>query len=317
MDDKDLNCWVITEGMAGTENQCIGVANAIGITPEIKRISLKQPWKTITPYIRILDKYSLTNNSSDLLPPYPDLILSSGRKSIATTLRIKQENPDTIIVNIQDPRINPNLFDLVIVPKHDPARGKNVIVTDIGLHKVTPELIAGKGQKLNISSPSAAVLIGGDSKAFKFTEEICLNTAKQLNKLANSGVSLMITTSRRTSQNNIEILKANLTANNILFWDGNGENPYFAYLDKADYIIITEDSVSMISEAIAIGKPIFIIRLEGGAKRLNSFHANLKNKNLVKDFEGKLEKYIYTPLNDTIMVANEIKKLMKEYRKNV
>ena len=46
-----IQCWIVTEGMAGTENQCIGVAEALGVSYDVKRITLTEPWKTLSPYI--------------------------------------------------------------------------------------------------------------------------------------------------------------------------------------------------------------------------------------------------------------------------
>src|SRR5690606_5376455 len=132
---KSLSCWIITEGMAGTENQCLGVAEAMGVEPVVKRIGLRQPWKTLSPYLGCEIALSFTEK---LEAPWPDILLASGRKSIAASRYIKRKSGGrTFSVQIQDPRISPDQFDLVAVPEHDPTRGDNVITTVAAANRLT------------------------------------------------------------------------------------------------------------------------------------------------------------------------------------
>jgi mitochondrial fission protein ELM1 len=52
---KQLSCWVVTDGKIGMENQCLGLAESLGLTPVVKRIKLRSPWKQLTPYLRCID----------------------------------------------------------------------------------------------------------------------------------------------------------------------------------------------------------------------------------------------------------------------
>jgi mitochondrial fission protein ELM1 len=97
----------------------------------------------------------------------------------------------------------------------------------------------------------------------------------------------------------------------IYFWDGTGDNPYFGFLALADYIIVTEDSVSMASEALSTGKPVYIAALEGGARRLDMFHKILQEQGYTRPFTGLLEQWNYVPPDDTQRVAQEIAARMK------
>ena len=65
------------------------------------------------------------------------------------------------------------------------------------------------------------------------------------------GGSLAVTTSRRTGKQNEAILREGLNGVPLLFWDGKGENPYLGFLALADAIVVTDNSVSMVSEACA------------------------------------------------------------------
>ena len=113
-------CWVVTEGHIGTENQCIGVCNAMGITPEIKRIKLRQPWQLLSPSFRMFRSLSISSKGDSLKAPFPDLVIASGRKAVIAALHIRKASKGkTMIVFLQDPGISPHYFDLVCVPFHD------------------------------------------------------------------------------------------------------------------------------------------------------------------------------------------------------
>lgn len=312
-----VSCWVLTEGIAGTENQCLGVAEALGISPVIKRINLRFPWKQLSPWLRCGHAHALTPDSAALAPPWPDLLIASGRKSIGPALDIrKRSGGKTFLVQVQDPRISPALFDLVAVPQHDPARGNNVVVTTAALHRVTAEKLAKARaawqEKLSfLPRPRIAVLIGGNSKTHRMTSGTCTRLAGQLKGL---DAGLMVTASRRTGPENMQFLRDALRGDNIFFWDGAGENPYFGFLALADHIIVTEDSVSMTSEALATGKPVYIAPMEGHGKRLGSFHRLLQEQGYTRPFTGKLETWSYEVPDDTGKVAEEICRRMERKR---
>lgn len=308
------SCWIITEGIAGTENQCLGVAEALGIAPVLKRIKLRSPWKQLSPWLSCGHQHALARDSDRIDPPYPDLLIASGRKSIGIALHVKKKSGGkTFLVQIQDPRICPKYFDLVVVPQHDPTRAQNVMVTKAGLHRITAQKILEarerwERQLIKIPHPRVAVLVGGNSKAHQMTPDNARILAEQLLALVDHHkVGLMITASRRTGEENTAYLRERLKSQNIQFWDNTGENPYFGFLALADYIIVTEDSVSMTSEALATGKPVYIASLEGGARRLDAFHRLLQEQGYTRPFTGLLERWSYTPPDDTMRVAEEIK----------
>ncbi|MGQ0527662.1 MAG: mitochondrial fission ELM1 family protein [Alphaproteobacteria bacterium] len=306
MINQHIRTWVITEGLAGTENQCLGVAEALGVQPEVKRMALRQPWKTLSPYLAFEQDWSFL---PALHGPWPDLLLASGRKSIAASRYIKKmSGGKTFIVQIQDPRISAKNFDLVAVPEHDSARGDNVIVTTAAPNRISPEKLGKAKEKFpqfgQLKSPRIAVLFGGNSKAYTLEKPMVENLIKDLEKL---DAGFMVTASRRTGDENIALLKQAFAGKNSYFWDGSGENPYFAYLAWADYILVTADSVSMISEAATTGKPVYVLPLAGGATRLLNFVENLKTKGIVRIFAGKLEDWTYEPLRDAAKIAGKIR----------
>jgi mitochondrial fission protein ELM1 len=298
--------------MAGTENQCLGVAEALGARPVVKRIGLRQPWRLLSPWLGFECAFTFTGDA--LAPPWPDLLIASGRKSIAAARYVRKRNGNkTFIVQIQDPRASYDTFDLIAVPQHDPARGKNIIVTQAAPNRITPQALAAGREDFAallspFSAPCIAVMIGGNSKSHSLTDARLAEFAGQLRSLAESGYSLMVTVSRRTGAGQRRLLEETLQAPNVYFWDGTGPNPYMGFLAWADVIIVTADSVSMISEAATTGKPVYIAALEGGGTRLDKFHESLLNKGIARRFEGSVGAYSYNPLNDAAFVAGKIRK---------
>jgi mitochondrial fission protein ELM1 len=306
----NINCWVLTEGMIGTQNQCVGVAEALGLTPIIRKIGLRQPWKKLTPWLGFETPYSFI---PALTPPWPDLLIASGRKSIAASRYIKkQSGGKTFTVQIQDPKTNPNQFDLVAVPYHDTLRGDNVIVTDGAPNKITLSNLKDAKKEFaplfkSMTSPRVAVLIGGNSRTHKLTKHIVENFCRQLSTLE---AGLMITTSRRSGEENLTLIEQELTSPDNFIWDGTGDNPYLGMLAWADYIIVTSDSVSMLSDAGTTGKPVYVINLDGGSPRFERLHNHFQSKGISRLFDGNLESWSYEPLHDAQKIADAISQKM-------
>ena len=89
-------------------------------------------------------------------------------------------------------------------------------------------------------------------------------------------------------------------------WDGTGENPYFGMLALADAIVVTIDSVSMISEAAATSAPVLLAQLPGRSRRNSLFIDCMLAEGRVREFAGRLEQWPVTPLDDTPEAAAEM-----------
>ncbi len=307
---KSLQCWIVTEGMAGTENQCLGVAEALGVDPVVKRVTLNNPWKSFSPYLGLECACTFDPKFEG---PWPDLLLASGRKSIAASRYIKKKSGSkTFTVQIQDPRIAPENFDLVAVPEHDPTRGPNVVITHAAPNRITGyKLERAKTDFASVfammASPRVAVMIGGNSKAHTMTDYGMEKFGAQLAQL---NASLMITASRRTTDAQKNAFLKGLGNHPHYFWDGSGENPYFGMLAWADAILVTADSVSMLGDAATTGKPVYMVAMDGGTPRFDKFHRHLQALGVIRPFEGRLEHWTYEPLRDSAMVAGEIMRRM-------
>ncbi|NNG06041.1 MAG: hypothetical protein HKM95_18315 [Inquilinus sp.] len=308
-------CWVITDGKPGMENQCLGLAEALGVEPVVKRVALRSPWRQLSPYFRSFLRQAMAPGSDLIRPPWPDLVISSGRQSIPPALAAKRSSRNrTFVVQIQDPVIGPEHFDMVVVPQHDRARGENVFRAFGSMHQVTPARLAEAAARhrdrlSHLPEPRIAVLIGGDNSVYRLTPALMRDLAAKLAGLVeHNGAGLMITPSRRTGAANEEILRETLAGLPAEIWDGTGENPYFAYLGLADAIIATCDSVNMVSEAASTGKPLHIVHLEGGSTKFTAFHDSMTAAGITRPFTGALESWTYQPPDDTARAAAEIRR---------
>lgn len=310
MSKNSLTCWVITEGLKGTENQCIGVAEALRLEPRVIQVRLKQPWRSLSPYLGFEHGAIFTPR---LEQPWPDILISSGRKAIAVARYIRKASAGrTFCAHLQDPRISPTQFDLVALPAHDPTRGENVITTLGAANRITENVLDDAREEFlqfqDIKKPRVAVLIGGNSKSHALSPDAMENLCEQLKAL---DAGLMITASRRTGEKNLQILQDRFAGTEAYIWDGAGNNPYFAILAWANYILVTEDSVSMTSDAATTGKPVHIIPMDGGSKRLNRFHDNMSDAGITRIFDGNLYDWEYEPLRDAQKIAQAIKSRMQ------
>lgn len=301
------NCWIITEGMAGTENQCLAVAERLDISYSVKRIALQQPFKTVSPFVfKTCPRWTI--KGIDWTESHPDMIIASGRKAIPVALKF----PNAFKVFIQNPKIDPNYFDLVAAPIHDNIIGSNVIQTVAAPNRITHDNLAEAASKFNFSSPDTkkiAILIGGQSKTHdipdNFVEYLKADLATYLN---DPDYAFLVTVSRRTPNAVADKLKSLFACKNCTFWDGRGENPYHAFLASADYILVTEDSASMLSDACSTGKPVYRIAMSGGSAKFERLYKALQDKCGMRIFKGDLDRWTYTPLNDAQLIADEIEK---------
>jgi mitochondrial fission protein ELM1 len=315
------SCWVLTDGKPGMENQCLGLAEALGLAPAVKRIAPRFPWSVLPPHLWLSPLSAPGPDGDSLAPPWPDLLIATGRQTAAPALAIRKTSGGrTFCVQIQNPTTGRDRFDLLAIPAHDRVDGPNVIATDGALHRVTPEKLGEGAERFAsllapLPRPLVSVLIGGSNAQYKMTEAVARGLAANLRRLCDDhGAGLAITASRRTGAANEAILRDALAdgigTGSVWFWDGSGENPYFGLLGLGDVLAVTADSVSMVSEACSTGKPVYVIELEGGSAKFARFHDRLRARGITRPFDGTLETWTYEPLDDTARVAAEVRRRM-------
>jgi mitochondrial fission protein ELM1 len=317
-DTDSPTCWVLSQGHAGMENQCRGVAEAVGLPPVVKRVRPLPPWTWLPPGLWPAPLAALGPGSDRLEPPWPDLLVSCGRRSVPYALAVRRLSEGrTFTVHIQDPHVAPDRFDLVAPPVHDGLEGDNIVPTMGALHRVTQERLRAEAEALapavaHLPRPYVTVLIGGSNGSFRIDERVILGWARRLMLLANQHeASLLVTPSRRTGRNNVAELIELLRPARAQVWDMTGDNPYFGYLGLADHVVVSPDSISMVSEACATGKPVYVLPLAGGTAKFHAFHSHMQAAGYTKPLGDRLQSWTYPPLDDTAAVATEIRNRLR------
>ena len=298
---------ILCEPLAGLQAQAQGLADAADLAPSVISLRPRAPWRFVTAraWPAPLRAVGLADNSADIL-------LSAGGTAgvVARALR----RPGRQIVQIQHPRQDPTRFDVVVVNRHDGLTGANVVVTRTALHPVTPARLAEAAaiwqpRLAHLPRPLVAVLIGGSNGRFRLDGAVASTLGAQLAGMMRADrVGLALTPSRRTSPEARAALAAALEPLGGWVWDMTGDNPYFGLLALADAIVVTEDSVSMVSEAVATAAPVLLAGLPGKSRRIRLFNQYLQEDGRVRPFTGRLDLWPVTPMNDTLAAGQDVRR---------
>ena len=301
------NSWILSSGLIGCENQCLGVIERLGIETEIKKIKPSMAVSLFAPY-------GTPFLNPQVCEPWPDLVIAAGRKTIPYLKYIRRASKkECKTIYLQDPRIDSKEFDIVWAPEHDSIEGNNVIKTITSPNRITNELLnyhhnewLGKLSKLK--GPYIGFLIGGKSKAYDFNDDECEKIIQAITFVISNGYTPLITLSRRSPKNLSNRIKNLLINKKNLFYDGKGDNPYFAILKASEIIITTPDSANMISEAINVPKPVYYIDIKSNSKRFNKFINSLVNSGHIRPFENNIDYFENKKLDPTKEIVDYIYK---------
>jgi mitochondrial fission protein ELM1 len=159
----------------------------------------------------------------------------------------------------------------------------------------------------NLKRPLVAVLLGGNNGRFRLDTAVAREIAGQIvAMMRHDGVGVAVTPSRRTDTAVTQVFARALEPHGGYVWDGSGDNPYFGMLALADAVIVTVDSVSMVSEAVATSAPVMVARLPGRSRRNGVFMQALLGEGRIREFSGRFEQWPVAPLDDTPLAAAEM-----------
>ena len=320
---RGATCWILSDGKAGDEVHCLGVAERLGLATDIRRIAPRAPFAWLMPWLGVDPREAPGRVDGPLAGPYPDIVIASGRRTVTYLRRLRKDSGGrSFTVFLKDPRTGTGAADFIWVPQHDRLRGANVLATLTSPHRIAPErLHAAAGQPPHglgkSPRPRVALLIGGDSRHHRFTPADNERLAHNLRDLAGAGVFMMATASRRTPAPLVEHLRAIVQAADGFFWTGAGENPYIAMLGLADAIVVTADSVNMVGEAVATGKPVLIFSPSGGTAKIDRFLGELERTGAVHPFAGAVSAYTYEPIDSTPVIAIELARRYAQHRRRI
>lgn len=301
--------WVISEGLAGLHAQAAGLAEAAGLAADFRVLKPAAPWKWIAAK---LWPDPLAAVADALAAPRPSLAIGCGGMAGAVLAALRRQSMR--VVQVQDPRIDIRRFDLIIANHHDELTGPNVYVIRTALHRITPERLASEGKVWQDrfsahKRPLVAVLLGGSNGRYRLDRDFGAKLAGDLAAMAQRDkVGIVVTPSRRTDPAVTALIRQALAPVGGYVWDFTGENPYCGMLALADMIVVTQDSVSMISEASATAAPVMFVALPGSSRRQGAFLKTMMNEDRIRPFEGRFATWPVAPLNDTPAAAAEMRR---------
>ena len=311
----ELKALLLTQGMHGMISQVEGLAKALGLSYKHQRIELKSFWNLIPPKISPISENLVKNKFvCDC-----KVIISCGRKSVIPSIALKKRLGNEIFnIHIQDPKISFKHFDLIVSPEHDNLNGENIINTTGAIHYLTKKEILDNSEYLEIEKDKrrelVAFIIGGPNKYYKYSE-------KQINKLFNKVKTLftpdkfkiVVIPSYRTPEN---ILKMAFNTFNV---DHHvvktiDKKAYLSALAISNYIVVTCDSTSMISEAAITGKPVYIAMMKSfkPTGRFKKFYSQLRDLGITRELGNSVESWSYNKLNEVARIAPIVKAKMKK-----
>lgn len=258
--------WILADDRAGNVNQLLGVAETLGQPYERKDIRYTK-WIRLPNFLRGASLIGLTDASKEkLTAPWPDVVLSAGRRSFPVARWIKkQSHGKTKIVQLMNVgRTGFNEADIMVIPNHDSYIGQaqNVLRISGAPHRITPAKLQSEYTKWQSQfgvypHPILSLIVGGATKSKPFTTDMANHLMDGVSAL--NPTSVLVTTSRRTPADVIEVIRARLPEKSYLYQFGDtGDNPYFGLLAHADMIVVTGDSISMCSECCATKADVYI-----------------------------------------------------------
>ena len=301
--ETSVQIWTVSDGTAGMRVQAMALAAALqrarpgwgGTEFTISPHNVIRFMPRLAAWMPGLPLHGTAPDGQPLSLPdagrFPDILITCGRRMAGYALALRRRahaaGTPTQIIHIQDPRLSPRLFDALVVPRHDRARGPNVMVTTGSLNRLT----LGSIQRAMMELPSrwlgatrrtaVAVMLGGNNRRYRVTPDMADAMAVRLAGFADHNqAQLLLVASRRTPEGLIARITAALPDGQIMLPQDDEPNIYPGVLGLAQATIVTADSVNMVSEAAISGKPVMIApwrkatagNPSGESRRIRAFH---------------------------------------------
>ena len=309
-----LKALLLTQGMHGMISQVEGLAKALNLNYKNQEIKLKKFWEFVPPF---LTPATLSILKTDFIFD-SKIIISCGRKSVIPSIALKKKYKDKIFtIHIQDPKVSIDKFDLIVCPEHDGLKGNNVIRTIGAIHYLTDKEILRENNYLKIDNENKkiiAFILGGPNKYYAFSDkeiDYLFNRIKTI--FTRDKYKLIVVPSYRTPPDIIKKAFNSFGHDHMVIKEVD-KKAYLSALSISDYIVVTCDSTSMISEAAITGKPIYVAQMS--AKKYNSrfqkFFSQFKQLNIIKDLTDKIDLWSYDKLDEVNRISPLINEKIKK-----
>ena len=309
-----LKALLLTQGMHGMVSQVEGLAKALNLNYKHQEIKLKKFWNFIPPF---LTPISMSVLESQFIFD-SKVIISCGRKSVIPSLALKKKYKEKIFtIHIQNPKVSLDKFDLIVCPEHDNITGNNVIKTTGAIHYLSEKEISKENNYLKIDKENKkiiAFIIGGPNKYYTYSEkeiDFLFNKIKSI--FTRDKYKLIVIPSYRTPSDIIKKAFNSFGHNHMVIKDVD-KKAYLSALSISDYIVVTCDSTSMISEASITGKPIYVAQMNSSKNnlRFQKFFSQFKQLNIIKDLTDKIDLWSYSKLDEVNRISPLINEKIKK-----
>ena len=309
----ELKAILLTEGMHGMVSQVEGLARALGISYKHQTVKLKPFWNLIPPKFSPISE----NLVKEKFVCDSKIVISCGRKSVIPSIALKKRlGKEIFTIHIQNPKVSLKHFDLIVSPEHDNIIGDNVISTTGAIHYLTKKEIKENLNYLGLEREKkklVAFIIGGPNKYYAYSEKIIHQTFNKVKTLFTPDkYKIIVIPSYRTPANVIKKAYDTFNFNHHVVKEVD-KRAYLSALSISDYIVVTCDSTSMISEAAITGKPVYIAMMKAVKNnyRFKNFYTKLNKLGITKELENNVETWSYDNLNEVNRIAPLIKSKMK------
>ena len=309
----ELKAILLTQGMHGMVSQVEGLAKALGLNYKHQTVKLKSFWNLIPPKFSPISE----NLIKDKFVCDSKIIISCGRKSVIPSIALKKRlGKEIFTIHIQNPKVSLKHFDLIVSPEHDNMKGDNVISTTGAIHYLTKKEIKENSNYLGLEREKkklVAFIIGGPNKYYAYSEKAIHQTFNKVKTLFTPDkYRIIVIPSYRTPTNVIKKAYDTFNFNHHVVKEVD-KKAYLSALAISDYIVVTCDSTSMISEAAITGKPVYIAMMKTikNNYRFKNFYTKLNKLGITKELENNVETWSYNNLNEVDRIAPLIKSKMK------
>lgn len=303
---------LLHDGRSGHRRQALALAGALGLDLREHELRAGRLARWLAPRRWPGAEQAFGPAFSELLSDPPSIAIGCGRLPALATRLLHERG--TRVVQILDPRVERRHWDLVIAPEHDGIAGDNVIACRGSLNPVDDDWLQQARSRFPqlgaLPGPRTAVLLGGPTAAVQFDRSAFEVLATKLEyQLAREGGSLMICGSPRTPPELAAIVRERYCEGPGVVWmdDSDGENFYAGALAFADRIIVSPDSVNMISEACATAAPVFVAEPHRATGRVRRFIADLEADGRVRAQTREPEFFDAVPLRETARIAARVR----------
>jgi len=313
---RKLKGLLLTEGMHGMISQVEGLAKALDLEFVHEKIELNSFWKLFPPRLTPINNFIFKNKINHDF----NILISCGRKSVVPSIYLKNKFKNKIMnIHIQDPKVSLNNFDYIVTPEHDDLKSKNVLSSKGAIHYLTnDELDENENylkSRIDSQKKIVAFIIGGPTKYYNYEEKVIDEIFLKIkNNFLNNDYQAIIIPSMRTPKSIIKKSQDYFVQGQVVI-DNVDKKAYLSALKLADHIVVTCDSISMISEAAITGKPIYVAQMPTTKKnkRFENFFKLFESLKIIKNLDTVVESWSYQKLDEANKISTYLKSKLNEY----